>query len=180
MTGNIRRLQPLKPVTKAQAAVALTSGRMMEAIHAELSRIEAENLSRQAEMEEIRSELLHRGEIQSFWEERLNKEQDRGIRVEKDLQVALFDLEKEKMDLDESFDDYLKEKAALDCQQQLLLSLREEVDGVYGRLATERANITAEQESLEELYVDLCSRQDAIREAKSILEAEKEAIQILR
>ena len=91
LTGNIRRLQPLKPVTKAQAAVALTSGRMMEAIHAELSRLEAEDLSRQAEMEEIRSELLHRGEIQSFWEERLNKEQDRGIEVEKDLQVALFD-----------------------------------------------------------------------------------------
>ncbi|XP_010905878.1 uncharacterized protein [Elaeis guineensis] len=177
--GNIRRLQPLKPVTKAQAAVALTSGRMMEAIHAELSRLEAEDLSRQAEMEEIRSELLHRGEIQSFWEERLNKEQDRGIEVEKDLQVALFDLE-EKMAQDESFDDYLKEKAALDCQQQLLLSLTEEVDGVYGRLATERANITAEQESLEKLYVDLCGKQDAIREAKSILEAEKEAIQILR
>ncbi|XP_008782374.2 uncharacterized protein LOC103701932 isoform X1 [Phoenix dactylifera] len=178
--GNIRRLQPLKPATKAQAAVALTSGRMMEALHAELSRLEAENLSRQAEMEEIRSELLHRGEIQSFWEERLNKEQDRGIEVEKEHQAALFDLEKEKVAQDESLDDYLKEKAALDCRQQLLLSLREEVDGVYEKLATERANIMVEQESLEKLYVDLCSKQDAIRDAKSILEAEKEAIQILR
>ncbi|OAY63711.1 uncharacterized protein LOC109716873 [Ananas comosus] len=178
--GNIRLLQPHKPVTKAQAAVALISGRMAEVIRAELSRLEAENSSRLAEMEEIGAELIQRGEIQSYWDEKLKKEIDREIEAEKDLQTALDELEKEKLAQEESRASYLKERAALDCQKQLLSALREEVDGLCDKLSAERANVMAEQLNLEKLHDDMRSKQDAIIEAKSILEAEKEALYILR
>ncbi|EXB99116.1 hypothetical protein L484_007024 [Morus notabilis] len=41
--GKSKQFQPNKPSTKAQAAVALTSGRMTEAIQNELLRLEAES-----------------------------------------------------------------------------------------------------------------------------------------
>ncbi|KAK1299276.1 hypothetical protein QJS10_CPB14g00192 [Acorus calamus] len=178
--GNTRRLQPLKPVTKAQAAVALTSDRMVEAINYELSRLEAENSSRQAEMEEIRSELLRRGEIKRVWEEKMDKEKARGLEVQRDCVAALIQLENEKVIRDADLADHMKQKAALDCQQQLLFGLKEEVDEMRERLTAEKANFDAEQWSLKQLTVDLVEKQDAILEAKSILEAEKEALRILR
>lgn len=80
----------------------------------------------------------------------------------------------------ESIAEYTKQKAALDYQQQLLHSLREEVDVMYHKLANERANILAEQQSSEKLFNEVRAQQDAIVEAKSILEAEKEALRMLR
>ncbi|KAJ6792823.1 Uncharacterized protein M6B38_237550 [Iris pallida] len=178
--GNIRRLQPQKPVTKAQAAVALTSGRMVGAISAELARLEAENQSRLAEMEEIRFEIIQRGEIQKLWEEMLKIEREHRIEVERDFQIALLDLEEEREAQNESRDEYMKQKAALDYQQQLLHSLREEVDVMYLKLASERAHLLAEQPSLEKLLTEARAQQDAIVKAKSILEAEREALRMLR
>lgn len=178
--GNTRFLQPHKPITKAQAAVALTSGRLAEAIHSELSRLEAEKLARFVEMEEIRSELIRRGDIQRYWEEKLSKEKDHVLLAERDLDAVLLDLEKEKRSRDASIDVYTKAKAALDCQQQLLFRLREEVGGMNDRIISERTNLVNEQQGLEKLSASLCEKQDAILEAKSILEAEKEALQILR
>lgn len=178
--GNSRRLQPRKPVTKAQAAVALTTGRMADAIHGELSRLEAENASKQVEMEEIRSELLLRGEIQRFWEEKINEKKTQCLEVERDYLAAMHDLEKEKMVRDECHVHFLKEKAVLDCQQQLLLSLKGEVDEMRERLTIERTSFVAEQRSVEELLVDLHATQEAIVGTKSILEAEIEAVRILR
>lgn len=60
-------------MTKAQAAVALTSGRMTEAIYDEILRLEAEHSSRQVAIEEIRSELLDKGDIVRFWNEKMNE-----------------------------------------------------------------------------------------------------------
>ncbi|KAF8399178.1 hypothetical protein HHK36_015043 [Tetracentron sinense] len=178
--GQSKRLQPSKPATKAQAAVALTSGRMTEAIHTELSRLVVENSLRQAEIEEIRSELLLRGEIQRFWDEKLNKQQARGLVVERDFLAAVHDLEQEKVVREKSLSDYLKETAALDCQKQLLLSLKEEVNEMSKRLMCERANFMVEQQTLEAKLIDLQSKQEGMFDAKSILEAEKEALRILR
>uniref|UniRef100_A0A1D1YGJ8 Reticulocyte-binding protein 2 a n=1 Tax=Anthurium amnicola TaxID=1678845 RepID=A0A1D1YGJ8_9ARAE len=178
--GNSRRLQPHKPATKAQAAVALTSGRMAEAIQTEISRLEVENASRLVEMEDIHHEIICRGEIQRFWEEKLNTENIRGLETQNDYLAALNELNKEKMALDEDLADHIKERTALDCQKQLLICLKEEVRQLQGRLAKERVNLLTEQEIMEKECIELCNRQDVIAEAKSILEVEKEALRILR
>ncbi|KAL0903608.1 hypothetical protein M5K25_027999 [Dendrobium thyrsiflorum] len=178
--GNIRRLQPDKPVTKAQAAVALTGGRMADAIRVELSRLEAEELSRLAEMEEIRLELIHSGEIKKHWEEKLSEEKKLTIQVESDLESALFGLEIEKAAEDDRLDDYMKAKTALECQRQLLCSLKEEVEEMNQKLDNERVNFMAEKQNLESQLKDLHEGKDAVFEARAALEAEKEAIQMLR
>ncbi|XP_048318659.2 uncharacterized protein LOC107429578 isoform X1 [Ziziphus jujuba] len=178
--GQIKRLQPKKPSTKAQAAVALSSGRMAEAIYIELLRLEAESSARLAEMEDIRTQLLDRGDIKRFWDEKLDEEKARGVEVEKVYSTAVSDLEQEKIVQEKYFAEQLKKKAAMDCQRQLLLSLKEEVNEISEKLSSERAMYVAEQCKLHDTLSDIQSKQEELLDSKSILEAEKEALRILR
>ncbi|RVW45566.1 hypothetical protein CK203_092119 [Vitis vinifera] len=142
--GQSKRFQPNKPSTKAQSAVALTSGRMTEVIHTELLRLEAEKLSREAEAEEIS------------------------------------DLEEERIVHVNCLTENLKEKAAMECQSQLLFRLKDEVDEMSERLACERTGYMAEQRNLQDMLNELQNKQEGVLDVKSILEAEKEALRILR
>lgn len=178
--GNTRRLQPHKHVTNAQAAAALTSGRMEEAIRDELNRLEAENQAHLSAMAEIMEELISRGVIQQQWEEKMKTEQQRVFEVDKDLQHVLHELANERTDRENELEDLLKEKAALDRRNQELINLRSEVDGMYDRLAAENAEVMADQQNLENLSSDMTSKHQAVSEAKSYLEAEKEALTMLR
>ncbi|XP_024019417.1 uncharacterized protein LOC21405733 isoform X1 [Morus notabilis] len=178
--GKSKRFQPNKPSTKAQAAVALTSGRMTEAIQNELLRLEAESSARQAEMEVIWSELLERGDIKRLWDEKMNEEKIHGLEVQKVYLDAVSDLEQERVVQEKHYAENLKEKAAMDCQRQLLLSLKEEVNEMSEKLASERALYVAEQCDLRDMLSDLESKQEGMLDTKSILEAEKEALRILR
>ncbi|KAH1059646.1 hypothetical protein AAZX31_02G095700 [Glycine max] len=178
--GQSKRFQPNKPSTKAQAVVALTGGRMKEAISAELLRIEAENSARLAEAEEIRSELLSRGDIQRFWDEKLNEEKNRGFDVERLYHMEVKNLEEEEINQDKISAEYLKEKAAMDCQKQLLLNLKKEVDEISEKVALERVTYVDERHVVQKLLGDLELKHEELLNTKSTLEAEKEALQILR
>lgn len=180
LIGNTRRLQHHKPVTKAQAAAALTSGRMEEVVRDELNRLEAENQSRLSVMGEMMEELINRGHIKQYWEDKMKKEQGRGLEVEKHLQDVLHELANERTDREQEVADLLKEKSALERQNQELICLRSEVDGMYDRLATESLEVMADEENLEKLSSDMSSKHQAVTEAKSYLEAEKEALTMLR
>ncbi|KAA3460729.1 valS [Gossypium australe] len=178
--GQIKRFQSNKPSTKAQVAVALTSGRMAEAISNELLKLEMESCSKRAQMKEIKSELLEKGEIQRFWNEKLDEERTRGFEVEKLYFSAVQDVEEEKIIQEKCGAEFLKEKAAMDCQRQLVLSLKEEVAEMSERLASERTMYVTEHSKLQDTLSGLQSKQEEIIDAKSILEAEIEAIKILR
>ncbi|XVE53367.1 hypothetical protein DITRI_Ditri02bG0198600 [Diplodiscus trichospermus] len=178
--GQSKRFQPNKPSSKAQAVVALTSGRMAEAISNELLRLEIESSSRKAEMKEIKSELLEKGDIQRFWDKKLDEERTRGLEVEKLYSSAVQELEQEKIIQEKWFAESLKEKAAMDCQRQLLSSLKEEVAEMSERLASERTMYVTEQSKLQDMLSGLQSKQEGLLDAKSILEAEIEALRILR
>ncbi|KAG9450102.1 hypothetical protein H6P81_010067 [Aristolochia fimbriata] len=178
--GCSRRLQPNKPVTKAQAAVVLASGRMMDLIQGEVSRLEAESYAKQVEIESIKSELLQRGEIQRFWDGKLNEEKAWELVVEREYLVASLDLEKEKLNQDKSLPDILSEEAALDCRKQHLARTTEEVKKMYERINFEKANLESEQQSLVELRKDLQARQKGLDDAKIVMGAEIAALQSLR
>lgn len=160
--------------------MALTSGRMAVAIHSELSRLEAEYSSRQMAMDEVRSELLERGDIQKYWDEKLKEEKSLGVEVERDYISAVQDLEQEKIVQENTLAEHLKEKAAIDCQKKLLSSLKEEVNEMSEKLECERAKYVNEQQSIQYMSVDLQVQYDELLDAKSILEAEIEALRILR
>nr|GEU74138.1 S-layer homology domain-containing protein [Tanacetum cinerariifolium] len=178
--GQVKRFQPGKPCTKAQAAVALTSGKMTELICDEFSKLEAENSSREFAMKEINSELLERGDIQWFWEKKIEDENSRYLEAEAAYLEVLKDLEHQKIEQDNVLAAYSKEKAALDCQKQLLSRLKEEVDEMNERLAYERANFVDEKHKIHSTVSELQVNYEKIIDSKSILEAELEALRILR
>ncbi|KAL4178951.1 hypothetical protein AMTRI_Chr13g117710 [Amborella trichopoda] len=178
--GQSRRFQPRKPVTKAQAAVALTSGRAAEAIQVELIRLEAEKMEREANMKDIRSELLQKGEIQQFWEEKKNNLKIYWLGVERDYQEAVKDLQEEREKRDETLDEWSKERVAIVCRKELLSEIKREVDEMTAKLASERERLSRERQILNEMLGEVQSRWGDVVEAKSVLEAEIEAIRILR
>lgn len=153
---------------------------MAEAIYTELLRLEAESSAMLAEMEDIRTELLGRGDIKRFWDEKLNEEKTRGLEVEKVYSTAVSDLEQEKIIQEKYFAEQLKKKAAINCQRQLLLSLKEEINEMSEKLAFEREMYVAEQRKLQDTLGDIQFKQEQLLDSKSILEAEKEALRILR
>ncbi|KAL2904968.1 Lamin-L(III) [Bienertia sinuspersici] len=179
-SGQIKRLQPNRPATVAQAAVALTSGRMIEAIQGELSRIQIEQSSRKAAREEIKQELLDRGEIERCWVEMMEEVKRRGVKVQQLYVGALNLLEQEKIVQEGALNGFLKEKAALDCQRQLLESLKDEVNEMSERLVSEKTELVHEEEKSQTLHSDLQSKKEGILDAKSLLESEIEALRILR
>ncbi|PWA39504.1 S-layer homology domain-containing protein [Artemisia annua] len=178
--GQVKRFQPGKPCTKAQAAVALTSGKMTELIRDEFSKLEAENSSREFTMKEIKAELLERGDIQRFWEKKIEDENSRYLEAEAAYLEVLKDLEHQKIEQDNVVAAYLKEQAALDCQKQLLSRLKEEVDEMNERLAYERANFVDEKHKIHSTVSELQVNYEKVIDSKSILEAELEALRILR
>lgn len=131
-------------------------------------------------MKKIKFELLEKGDILRFWDERLDEERTRGFKVEKLYISVLEDLEQEKIILEKWAVETLKKKAAIYCQRQLLSSLQEEVSEMSEWLASERTTHVAERHKLQGVLTGLQSNQEGILDAKSILEAEIEAIRILR
>lgn len=178
--GQIRRLQPDKPSTIAQAAVALTSGRMIEAIQNELLRMHDEESSRMAAKEEIKQELLDRGEIERYWAEKMEEEKKRGLEVQQLYVDTINILEQEKIVREDALNVFLKEKAAMDCQKQLLEGLKEEVNEISERLVSERTEQISDEEMVQTLRYEMQIKKEGILDAKSMLEAEIEALRILR
>ncbi|KAH9625065.1 hypothetical protein KSS87_010555 [Heliosperma pusillum] len=178
--GQIRRLQPNKPSTIAQAAVALTSGRMTEAIQNELLRLEAEEISRSIAKEEIKQELLDRGDIERYWAQKMQEAKAHGVEVQQLYMDAIDILEKEKIAKESALNEFSKERAAIDCQKQLLNRLKEEVSEMSEKLITERAQQVSEEENAHNLRYELQIKNEGVLDAKSVLEAEIEALRILR
>ncbi|KMT08448.1 hypothetical protein BVRB_6g141250 [Beta vulgaris subsp. vulgaris] len=178
--GQIRRLQPNRPSTIAQAAVALTSGRLIEAIQNELLRMQDEESSRKAAKEEIKQEVLDRGDIERCWAEKMEEENQRGIEVHQSYVDAFDLLEQEKIVQERALNGFLKEKAAMDCQKQLLEGLKEEVNEISERLVSERTEHISDEDSAQTLRSYLETKMEGILDAKSLLEAEIEALRIMR
>lgn len=180
LSGQVKRFQPGKPCTNAQAAVALTSGRITESIRHEFLKLESEHSSREFAIKEIKSELLERGDIQRFWEKKLEDENNRFLDVEKAYLEVVKDMEHQKINQDNALAAYLKKTAALDCQKQLLSSLKEEVDEMNQKLTYERADYVDEQDKIRSIVKELEVNYEKVLDSKSILEAELEALRILR
>ncbi|GER29849.1 hypothetical protein STAS_05745 [Striga asiatica] len=178
--GQSKRLQPNKPCTKGQAAVALTSGRMTEFLYKEISRLEAEYIARQIEIKELTTELIERGDIKQYWERKMEEEKNRGLEVEISYSEAISAFEQEKMFQENALAEIMRQKAALNCQEKLLSSLKAEIADMSEKLELEKENYVVEQVEVQNTRHDLQLKLEGLLDEKSILEAEIEALKILR
>ncbi|KAJ3692431.1 hypothetical protein LUZ60_012781 [Juncus effusus] len=178
--GNSRLIQPYKPVTKAQVAVALTSGRMENIIIEELFKIEEENKLKLAEMEEIKEEFIQKGDIERFWRAKLEKEREREIESKKAYENALLELERERKEREEGLSENMKEKLALEGERDILLSLKREIEELSEKVNSEKSEVMSEKVSVKKIYLDVYGKYENVIERKSRLESEKEALHVLR
>ncbi|RAL40179.1 hypothetical protein DM860_008319 [Cuscuta australis] len=179
--GQSNRFQPKKPCTNAQAAVALTSGKMREYTQSELRKLEEERSSRLETMEKIKQELVDRGEIQRFWQNKMEEEKCLSQEANTAYLAALKDLDRAKVDMESARVELVKQKAALDCQKQMLSSIEKEVEEMSGTLASQGPIcLEEERRDLQVVLGDLQDEYDHKRDSKSVLEAEVEALRILR
>lgn len=153
---------------------------MIDAIQVELSRLDSEKLSRKIVKGDIKSEILNRGEIPESWMEGLSKIKALQAVVHEDLMSARSNLEEERIVHYQTQAEFLKAKTYLECEKRLVLNLKDEVNDICERYDCETHNINLELISLEELSQDLLSKQQSLVEAKSILEADKKSVSLLR
>lgn len=153
---------------------------MQEFVKAEISRLEAEKVSREIELRELRREILERGEIKQYWERKIEEERNRGVEVDADYHSTIKALEEEKSLQESSSAELVKQKAALECQEQLLSSLKAEVKEMSESLSLEKAKYIEELSDVQATRNELQVKYDELLNAKSILEAEIEALRILR
>lgn len=178
--GQGKRFQPDKPSTKAQAAVALISGRMADAIEFEILRLESESLCRKKAMEEIKCEIVRKETIKKYWEREREAVESLGCHIKDGYASAMDKLEEEKREGENCRAGWLKEKAALECQKQLVYRVKEEVKEMRERLEYEKGKHRDEQKMIEKWVSDLEMKLEGRVGAKCILEAELEALRILR
>ncbi|CAI6009015.1 unnamed protein product [Closterium sp. NIES-65] len=83
--GNVRRFDPLKPVTHAQAAAALTFGRTYETVNEAAVRVEVAEARKEADVARQEAESAKREAAQLAEEmERVRREEEEGVRRERE------------------------------------------------------------------------------------------------
>ncbi|CAA0832060.1 Unknown protein [Striga hermonthica] len=153
---------------------------MTDFIYKEISRLEAEYISRQIEIKELTTELIERGDIKQYWERKMEEEKNRGSKVEISYIEAVIAFEQEKMFQENALAEIMRQKAALICQEKLLSSLKAEIADMSKKLELEKEDYVVEQVEVQNTRRDLQLKLEVLLDEKSILEAEIEALKILR
>lgn len=153
---------------------------MEKLIHEEVTRIEVETRLKLSEMEDIKRELTQKGEIERFWKTKIEKEQERERKSQEALESALFELRRERKEAEEGLSENMKEKIALEGERAILLGLKKEIDELSEKVYNENNQVMSEKRSIEKISADVNGKYESLIETKSRLEAEKEAVHVLR
>ncbi|KAH9305513.1 hypothetical protein KI387_009917, partial [Taxus chinensis] len=178
--GYCRRFQPHKPVTKGQALISITSGRVAAMVSEELSRLEAENSAKEAVMKEILSEMISRGEIKSFWEKNIVRAKQQRVETEKILDLAVSELKRERAEEESRMPSLQKAKAQLEFEHKFLSSLMKEIFELERKVDNEEIDALFEKEHLEKLKTKAQLEIEALSRSKLLAETEKKAVTLFR
>eukprot|EP00252_Welwitschia_mirabilis_P011034 TRINITY_DN24818_c0_g1_i1.p1 TRINITY_DN24818_c0_g1~~TRINITY_DN24818_c0_g1_i1.p1 ORF type:complete len:603 (-),score=124.65 TRINITY_DN24818_c0_g1_i1:233-2041(-) len=178
--GYSRLFQPNKPVTKGQAAIALVNGCAAPVVVDELSRVEAENSTRQAIIQDILSEMTLKGEIRSRWEKDLSHAKYQQIEAEKKLEFALSELENARTERQKKLPFIVKENAKLEYERKFLTSLKREINELKEKMSQEETEILLEKHRMEKCLKETQLKVENLVHAKYNAEAKREALRLYR
>ncbi|KAK6117634.1 hypothetical protein DH2020_048596 [Rehmannia glutinosa] len=156
--GYTRLFQPEKPVTKAQAAIALSTGDASAIVSEELARIEAESMAEKAVT--AHSVLV--------------------AQVEKDLNASKKRSGEIKVCEEEESLSLMKERAAVDSEMEVLSKLRREVEEQLQTLMSDKLEISYEKERMNKLRRDAETENQEITRLQYELEVERKALSMAR
>uniref|UniRef100_A0A803PQQ4 SLH domain-containing protein n=1 Tax=Cannabis sativa TaxID=3483 RepID=A0A803PQQ4_CANSA len=158
--GYTRLFQPDKPVTKAQAAIALATGEASDTVSEELARIEAESMAENAVS-------AHTALV---------------AEVEKDINAkeATRELERLRAEREKDSITLLKERAAIESEMEVLSRLRHEVEEQLQSLMSNKVEISYEKERITKLRKNAEVESEEILRLQHDLEVERKALSMAR
>ncbi|XP_031483051.1 uncharacterized protein LOC116252718 isoform X6 [Nymphaea colorata] len=178
--GYTRLFQPDKPVTKAQAAIALAVGDAAEVVGEELARIEAESLADTAVTAHSALVAQIEKDLHAVFEKQLAMEREKIAAVEKLAEEATLELEKIKAERNEGNSLLLKGRAAVESEMEVLSKLRHEVEEQLQSLMSDRIKTSIEHDRLNKLRKEAEDESQAIIKLQYELEVERKALSMAR
>lgn len=178
--GHTRRLQPQKPVSKAQAAVALATGEAWELVSEELARLEAESVAEAAVVAELALETKAQQEMAAAFQELLQVEREKQQEAASLVESTRAELEQVKAEREHEKYSLLKDRAALDSQKEILSSARIEIEQQQLALSNAKLEVAFQREQADKLRAEAEDEKALISKVRSELEIEKNALILAR
>ncbi|MCO5591715.1 hypothetical protein L7F22_045706 [Adiantum nelumboides] len=178
--GHTRRLQPQKPVTIGQAAVALATGQAWELVSEELARLEAESVAEAAVVAELALEAKAQKEVAGAFEKLVQVEREKQQASASMLESTRAELEQIKAVHDTEKLGLLKERAALDVEKELLSSTKHEVEQQALALSNAKLEVAFHREQADNIRAEAEEERALVGKVRSELEVEKNALILAR
>lgn len=180
MTGYTRLFQPDKPVTKAQAAIALATGEASDVVSEELARIEAESMAEKVVAAHNALVAEVEQDVNASYEKELQLEREKIDAVEKLAEATKQELERLRAEREAENLALLKERATVDSEMEVLSRLRRDVEEELQTLMSNKVEISHEKERLSKLRRDAEIENQEIARLQYELEVERKALSIAR
>ncbi|KAL8139753.1 hypothetical protein V2J09_005774 [Rumex salicifolius] len=178
--GYTRLFQPDKPVTKAQAAIALGIGEAADIVSEELARIEAESVAENAVAAHSALVAEVEKDINASFEKELSIEREKIQAVEKMAEEARQEMEKLREEREKDNITLMKERTAIESEMEVFSKLRLEVEEQLESLMSKKAEISHEKERIENLRKETEEENQAIARLQYELEVERKALSMAR
>ncbi|KAL0341046.1 UNVERIFIED_CONTAM: hypothetical protein Sradi_4621400 [Sesamum radiatum] len=178
--GYTRLFQPEKPVTKAQAAIALSTGEASAIVSEELARIEAESMAENAVAAHSALVAQVEKDLNASYEKELALEREKINAVEKLAEETRREVEKLRAKREEENLSLMKERAAVDSEMEVFSRLRREVEEQLQTLLNDKLEISYEKERLNKLRRDAEIESQEITRLQYELEVERKALSMAR
>ncbi|XP_059304792.1 uncharacterized protein LOC132056551 isoform X1 [Lycium ferocissimum] len=178
--GYTRLFQPHKPVTKAQAAIALATGEASDIVGEELARIEAESMAEKAVSAHNALVAEVEKDVNASFEKELLLEREKIDAVEKMAEEARRELESLRAQREEENLALMKERAAVDSEMEVFSRLRREVEEQLQTLMNDKLEISYDKERIEKLKKDAEFENQEIARLQYELEVERKALSLAR
>ncbi|KAJ8536782.1 hypothetical protein K7X08_035183 [Anisodus acutangulus] len=178
--GYTRLFQPHKPVTKAQAAIALATGEASDIVGEELARIEAESMAEKAVSAHNALVAEVEKDVNASFEKELLLEREKIDAVEKLAEEARRELESLRAQREEENLVLMKERASVDSEMEVFSRLRREVEEQLQTLMNDKLEISYDKERIEKLKKDAEFENQEIARLQYELEVERKALSLAR
>ncbi|XP_062213876.1 uncharacterized protein LOC133914935 [Phragmites australis] len=178
--GFTRLFQPDKPVTKGQAALAISTGDSAEVVLEELARIEAEKMAEAAVNAHGALVAQVEKDFNASFERELTKEREKVETLEKLAEEARMELDRLRAEREEEKSTLLRARAAVESEMEVLSKLRSEVEEQLQSVLSKKVEISFEKSRIEKLQKEIENENSAVVQLQYELEVERKALSMAR
>ncbi|KAL6638604.1 hypothetical protein ACP70R_023715 [Stipagrostis hirtigluma subsp. patula] len=178
--GFTRLFQPDKPVTKGQAALAVSTGASAEVVMEELARIEAEKIAEAAVNAHGALVAQVEKDINGSFERELTKEREKVETLEKLAEEARMELDRLRAEREEEKTTLIRGRAAVESEMEVLSKLRSEVEEQLQSVLSKKVEISFEKNRIEKLQKEIENENLAVVQLQYELEVERKALSMAR